>query len=172
MKHEIQSAANFICHLLRLNKKPIGELQLKRFRDSLYDHLLRRYRDHWFPENPIKGSGYRTVRCVDLKIDPLIIQAGKICKLSKEFLQKTLPNALTLWVNPREVTYRFGENGCICILYNNNNTEPWTHITLIDKTCQKKKQKPFISQENKPFVEYKLKTKRSPSIEQLEAYIS
>jgi len=42
MKHEIQSAANFICHLLRLNKKPIGELQLKRFRDSLCDHLQRK----------------------------------------------------------------------------------------------------------------------------------
>jgi len=37
MKHELQSAANFIAHLLRLNKKKISEPQLIRFRDSLIE---------------------------------------------------------------------------------------------------------------------------------------
>ncbi len=42
MKHEIQSGANFITHLLRLDKKKsISEPQLKKFRDSLIDCFRR-----------------------------------------------------------------------------------------------------------------------------------
>ncbi len=140
MKHEIQSGANFITHLLRLNKKKIiCEPQLNRFCDSLIDCFRWRYRDHWYPEKPDKGSGYRTIRCWNPNIDPLIIQAGEISKLSEKTLLKTLPTSITVWINPQEVCYRFDEDGCICVLYDKSNTEPWTHNTLINKEYQKNK---------------------------------
>jgi protein Tob/BTG len=62
MKQELQSTANFIVHLLRLNKNShICEPQLKKFRDCLIESLYRRCRDHWFPEKPDKSSSYRTI---------------------------------------------------------------------------------------------------------------
>jgi protein Tob/BTG len=158
MKHEIQSAANFITHLLRLfgKKKPIPESQLKQFCNSLINSFRHRFQDHWFPEKPNKGSSYRTIRCLDLKIDPLLAQAGKINKLSEKLLLQTLPNYLTLWINPQEVTYRFG-NGNICILYDNFDTEPWTHNTLINKIYKKNKIKKQQPKNNKQI--YKKMTK-------------
>jgi len=83
-----------------------------------------------------------------------------------------------VWINPQDVCYRFGEDGCICVLYDKDDTEPWTHKTLINTEYQKNKIKikKQINIENaklnsKP-VEYKLKTKRSTSMEQLMAYVS
>jgi protein Tob/BTG len=78
MKHEIQSAANFIAHLLRRNKekKIICEPQLIRFRDSLIECFRRRYRDHWYPEKPEKGSCYRTIRCWNPKIEQIRTDIG------------------------------------------------------------------------------------------------
>ena len=58
MKLELQSASNFLVHLIRLSSRSnIPETQLEKFNVSLVEVLRRRYRDHWFPEKPFKGSG-------------------------------------------------------------------------------------------------------------------
>ena len=88
MKLEIQSASNFITHLIRLNhRKKVSEGKLFKFRQYLINGMRMRYRDHWFPEKPQKGCGYRTIRCND-KLDPLIAQAGEVCGLSEDLLKK------------------------------------------------------------------------------------
>ena len=127
MKLELLSAANFLVHLIRLARRNVGESRLQKF-------LRRRYRDHWFPEKPFKGSGYRCIR-INGKLDPIIGQAGKGCGLSTTFLQETFPSELTLWIDPLEVTYRMGENGSICVLYEYKEgiSEPWKPANLDNK---------------------------------------
>jgi len=115
-----------------------------------------------------------------------------------------------VWINPQDVCYRFGEDGCICVLYDKDDTEPWTHKTLINTEYPKNKIKIKIKKQinienaklipslaksilrnrflgflnggrstntsseqlNSKPMEYKLKTKRSTSMEQLMAYVS
>uniref|UniRef100_A0A7N4Q031 Protein BTG1 n=1 Tax=Sarcophilus harrisii TaxID=9305 RepID=A0A7N4Q031_SARHA len=74
------------------------------------------YKHHWFPEKPCKGSGYRCIR-INHKMDPLIGQAAQRIGLSSQELFRLLPSELTLWVDPYEVSYRIGEDGSICVLY-------------------------------------------------------
>ena len=132
MALEVQSTANFLTHLMRLSWRlrkhqdnNSTEAKLTNFRDSLIKALRRRYRDHWIPDKPFKGSGYRTLRITD-KMDPVIAEAGNNCGLSSQYLLEIFPY-LTVWVDPGEVTYRIGENDNICVLYkyNENVTEPW-----------------------------------------------
>lgn len=126
MKLELLSTANFLVHLLRLAKRNVSESKLQKFRENLIEVLRRRYRDHWFPEKPFKGSGYRCIR-INGKMDPVVGQAGERCGLSSTFLHSTYPNELTMWIDPLEVSYRIGENGRICLLYvySEGVTEPW-----------------------------------------------
>ena len=134
MKLELLSAANFLVHLIRLARRNVSESRLQKFCDCLIEVLRRRYRDHWFPEKPFKGSGYRCIR-INGKLDPIIGQAGKGCGLSTTFLQETFPSELTLWIDPLEVTYRMGENGSICVLYEykEGTSEPWKPANLDNK---------------------------------------
>jgi len=127
MKLELLSAANFLVHLIRLAKRGVSEDKLQRFRESIIEVLLRRYRNHWFPEKPFKGSGYRCVR-INGRMDPVIAQAGDNCDLSPTFLHSTFPSELTMWIDPLEVTFRIGENGSICELYKycEGVTKPWS----------------------------------------------
>lgn len=129
MKLELQSASNFLVHLIRLGRRGVGEPQLLKFRDCLIEVFRRRYRDHWFPDKPFKGSGYRCIR-INGKMDPMIGQAGEACGLSATFLHQTFPSELTMWIDPLEVSYRFGENGSICVLYEHKEgvTEPWRYV--------------------------------------------
>ncbi|RLV87366.1 hypothetical protein DV515_00015773, partial [Chloebia gouldiae] len=74
------------------------------------------YRHHWFPEKPFKGSGYRCIR-INHRMDPIIGRAAGRVGLSLARLLQLLPRELTLWVDPFEVSYRIGDDGSICVLY-------------------------------------------------------
>jgi len=201
MKLELLSASNFLVHLIRLGRRNVGESQLQKFRDCLIDVLRRRYRDHWFPEKPFKGSGYRCIR-INGKMDPIIGQAGEGCGLSSKFLHQTFPSELTMWIDPLEVSYRIGENGSICVLYEYKEgiSEPWKPSTNLNNKHSpsnnqntknsavsltspvKHTNKDSLTKgvnENSPTckeslrnMDYLLDPRKSVSIEQLAAYVS
>uniref|UniRef100_UPI00398EAC5C protein BTG1-like n=1 Tax=Pristiophorus japonicus TaxID=55135 RepID=UPI00398EAC5C len=115
MKPEISAAVGFIGKLLR-TKALVDERQLQTFCQSLQDLLAEHYKHHWFPEKPCKGSGYRCIR-INHKMDPIIWKAANRIGLSNRQVYQLLPSELTLWVDPYEVSYRIGEDGSICVLY-------------------------------------------------------
>ena len=196
MKLEVQSASNFLTHIVRLSKRNVSESKLGKFRNSLIEVLRRRYRDHWFPEKPFKGSGYRCIR-INGKMDSIIGQAGEGCGLSSTFLHQTFPSELTMWIDPLEVSYRIGENGSICVLYEyyEGVTEPWKPSTNLNNknssastTNQNAKNSALTSpvpankniesldapscKESLRNMDYLLDPRKSGSIEHLAAYVS
>jgi len=186
MKLELLSASNFLVHLLRFSRRKVTESQLSKFRDSLLEVLRRRYRDHWFPDKPFKGSGYRCIR-INGKMDPVINQAGESCGLKTDFLHTTFPTELTMWIDPKEVSYRIGENGSICVLYEYREglNEPWKPSTnLNQKPAPPPTIAPLSSTNNKTIegapsckttmmnMEYLHDPRKSVSIEALAAYVS
>lgn len=122
MKLEVHSAADFLMNLLRVKQGTTlpDDNQLQSFKGSLESLLVLRYRSHWYPDVPTKGSGYRCIR-INGKMDPLIAQAGVAVGLPPSALRKMLPPELTLWIDPEEVAYRIGENGSICVLYDSQS---------------------------------------------------
>lgn len=50
-------------------------------------------------------------------MDPIISKVASQIGLSQPQLRQLLPSELTLWVDPYEVSYRIGEDGSICVLY-------------------------------------------------------
>lgn len=195
MKLEIMSASNFLAHLVRLGRRNVSENQLTKFRDELMTVLRRRYKDHWFPEKPFKGSGYRCIR-INGKMDPIIGQAGEAVGLSSTFLHQTFPSELTMWIDPLEVSYRIGENGSICVLYEFNEVVPeaWKPSQNLNKHSASQNQNankialttaPIINRnesveptstpsckESMRSMTYLLDPRKSVSIEHLAAYVS
>ncbi|TRY70003.1 hypothetical protein TCAL_07331 [Tigriopus californicus] len=193
MKLELQSAANFLIHLIRLGRRNINEAQLEKFRLALVEVLRRRYRDHWFPEKPFKGSGYRCIR-INGKMDPVIAQAGESCGLQATLVLSTFPSELTMWIDPLEVSYRIGENGSICVLYEfkEANNEPWKPSVRISSNNLNNKHNSndneavnnatnnssstkvptLCGKESLRKMDYLLDPRKSVSIEQLAAYVA
>nr|AII97777.1 BLTX401 [Nephila pilipes] len=125
---EIESASTFLANLLRLENRQIKFARIEMFRRTLEELLRHHYQHHWFPEKPCKGSGYRCLR-INHKMDPLIAKAGDVCGFNEADLRKLLPNELTMWIDPQEVSYRIGENGSICILYDGKLNEFSADVT-------------------------------------------
>lgn len=91
------------------------------FLDHLLQVLKQRYTNHWFPDSPNRGSAYRCIRINGI-LDPVIAQAGEAIGVKLSHLRKLFPNELTMWIDPSEVAYRIGENGSICVLYEETGT--------------------------------------------------
>ncbi|XP_075886206.1 protein BTG1 [Nelusetta ayraudi] len=122
MKPEINAAVGFLSRFLRV-KGHVNDRQVQTFNQSLQDILSEQYKHHWFPDRPCKGSGYRCIR-INHKMDPLVGQAGQRIGLTIQQLYMLLPSELTLWVDPFEVSYRIGEDGSICVLYESQPCPP------------------------------------------------
>jgi protein Tob/BTG len=109
MKNEIQTAVEFLVDLMR----GLPNDEAVAFKSSLANVLTSHYKDHWFPEKPCRGSAYRSIRVHQGRMDPLIESAGVDAGLAVSFLIRICPSDLTIWIDPNEVSYRFGEDGSI-----------------------------------------------------------
>ncbi|XP_074098148.1 protein BTG2 [Cotesia typhae] len=123
MRSEIGSAAEFLVKFLRMKSVNLPDHTLENFKESLTKVLEHHYTDHWFPDTPNRGSGYRCLR-INGKMDPVIELAGANVGLVPRLLRASFPTELTMWIDPSEVSYRIGENGSICHIYERVDSDP------------------------------------------------
>ncbi|CAL8270554.1 unnamed protein product [Lota lota] len=113
MQLEIQVALNFIISYL-YNKLPRRRVNI--FGEELERQLKNKYEGHWYPDRPFKGSGFRCIH-VGEKVDPVVEQAAKESGLDLEDVRHNLPQDLSVWIDPFEVSYQIGEKGPVKVLY-------------------------------------------------------
>lgn len=123
MHVEIQVALNFLISFL-YNKLP--RRRVNQFGEELENALKIKFEGHWYPEKPYKGSAYRCVRCTP-PLDPTVFDtAARASGMDLTDIQENLPQELSIWIDPGEVSYRMSEKGPVKILYsekNDNNIE-------------------------------------------------
>ncbi|XP_044531606.1 protein BTG2-like [Gracilinanus agilis] len=127
MLPEITTAVGFLSNLLR-TQGCVSKQKLQVFSRALQEALTEHYKHHWFPEKPLKGSGYHCI-LINNKMDPIISKVARQSGLSLPQLYHLLPSELILWVDPYEVSYRIGEDGLICVLYKAGPTPSYGLLT-------------------------------------------
>jgi protein Tob/BTG len=116
---ETSVALNFVISYL-YNKLPRRRVDM--FGEELEKGLQGRFDGHWYPDKPFKGSAFRCIRITGDKTDPVMEQAAAMSGLDIEEIKDYLPQDLTLWIDPGEVSYRIGEKGIVKVLYSNRNS--------------------------------------------------
>ncbi|XP_028311461.1 protein Tob1a [Gouania willdenowi] len=119
MQLEIQVALNFIISYL-YNKLPRRRVNI--FGEELERQLKQKYEGHWYPDKPYKGSGFRCIH-VGEKVDPVVEKAAKESGLDIEDVRNNLPQDLSVWIDPFEVSYQIGEKGPVKVLYVDDSNE-------------------------------------------------
>jgi protein Tob/BTG len=79
--------------------------------EQMLEYLRIKFQDHWYPDRPAKGSAYRSIRISKEKVDKILVNAAIDIGLDLQEILDTLPNDLTIWIDPGEVSYRIGEKG-------------------------------------------------------------
>ncbi|PSN30417.1 Protein BTG3 [Blattella germanica] len=133
MLDEISAAVIFLVRLIEKSEN-FNQEQLDHFKERLSELLVERFENHWFPDQPCKGQGYRCIRVNERDPrDATLAAAAVSCGFKYEDLK--LPVELTIWVDPNEVCCRFGEHkGSYCTLASFSDKE---NITTIDGQLEK-----------------------------------
>ncbi|NWT20813.1 B915 protein, partial [Vireo altiloquus] len=107
MKDEIAAAVFFITKLVKREGR-LSRDEVERFAARLTTVLFEKYKSHWYPENPCRGEAFRCIRINKQQPwDPLLDQA--CVESGVDFSRLGLPEELTVWVDPFEVSCRYGE---------------------------------------------------------------
>lgn len=133
MKDEIAAAVVFLTRIVKRNTKLSVE-QLNKFSEQLALTLVERFRNHWYTDKPSKGQAYRCIRVSrNEPRDSVLAKTARDCGI--HYNRLNLPAELTLWVDPMDVSCRFGERGTVCEVAkfsqqtqttDNNTTRPLT----------------------------------------------
>lgn len=143
MHIEIEVGLNFIISYL-YNKLPRRRVNI--FGEELEKALKHKFQGHWYPDKPVKvryrytnkmhcistgmrtfpdsnvrhsffqGSAFRCFKTGDITDQVLEVAALQSGVPVADILEN-LPNDLSVWMDPGEVSYRIGEKGVIKILY-------------------------------------------------------
>eukprot|EP00745_Piridium_sociabile_P008553 TRINITY_DN157848_c0_g1_i1.p1 TRINITY_DN157848_c0_g1~~TRINITY_DN157848_c0_g1_i1.p1 ORF type:complete len:201 (-),score=25.45 TRINITY_DN157848_c0_g1_i1:8-610(-) len=119
MKDEVSCATEFMVAFVQ-KAKGVPIVAVQKFQKCLAEHMTNKYRHHWHPQKPQRGSAYRSITIDHKAIDPLIIATLKDISLDRvltENIIDKLPRELTLWVDPMDVSYRFGDHGSVGVLH-------------------------------------------------------
>ncbi|NWI73643.1 B910 protein, partial [Dryoscopus gambensis] len=107
MKDEIAAAVFFVTKLVKREGK-LGKEEVEKFAARLTTVLFEKYKNHWHPDNPWRGQAFRCIRINKQQPwDPLLDQA--CAESGVDFTKLGLPEELTVWVDPFEVSCRYGE---------------------------------------------------------------
>jgi protein Tob/BTG len=105
MLEEISAAVIFLVRLIERSEN-FSKEQLEDFKTCLSQLLAERFKNHWFPDQPCKGQGYRCIRVNEWNPrDATLERAATTCGFKYEDLK--LPLELTIWVDPNEVCCRY-----------------------------------------------------------------
>ncbi|KAM9788716.1 maternal B9.10 protein-like [Neosynchiropus ocellatus] len=109
MKEEIAAAVFFVARLVK-RYGCVDNDSRERFAAALTSSLFENYKNHWHPSVPARGQAYRCLRMNRVQLrDPVLLQACERSSVRYEDLG--LPQELTVWVDPGEVSCRYGEHG-------------------------------------------------------------
>ena len=109
MKEEIRVGVEFLRQFLAKYGQRLTQAQIDTFASKLTTLLESRYQSHWYDKQPMKGQAFRCLRLKGSEnyMDPVLerILADTNLKLN----QLGLPSDFTLWIDPGEVSVRFGD---------------------------------------------------------------
>ncbi|MPC20875.1 protein BTG3-like [Portunus trituberculatus] len=164
MKEEISAAVLFLSKLVSGNAN-LSEEMVAKFERRLGELLQERFSNHWHPERPWQGQGYRCLRVNEVtRKEPTIEQAAQDCGLKYKDLN--LPVELTIWVDPEEVCCRFGEQKgscCTVATFRDGNKENYIESFDFSQIKRPNSTPSVLSKDSEILKERKINVNNVPS---------
>jgi hypothetical protein len=103
MHIEVQVALNFVISYL-YNKLPRRRVNI--FGEELEKALKDKFRGHWYPDRPCRGSAFRCLKTGG-PLDPVLERAARESGVPVRDVLEHLPRDLAVWVDPGETILPF-----------------------------------------------------------------
>lgn len=103
MHIEVQVALNFVISYL-YNKLPRRRVNI--FGEELEKALKDKFRGHWYPDRPCRGSAFRCLKTGG-PLDPVLERAARESGVPVRDVLEHLPRDLAVWVDPGNYPFSY-----------------------------------------------------------------
>ena len=83
----------------KMRQQDLATYEVESFETCVRNQLTKHYTGHWYPSDPLRGSGYRSL-VNDISIDPIFVQAAADVRIRD--IASRLPRGV-MWCNPGSV---------------------------------------------------------------------
>jgi hypothetical protein len=102
-----------------MRQHDLSQSEVNAFEQALRNGIIRRCEGRWYPNEPLRASGLRSI-INDLTIDPLLVEAAAASRIRD--IRSRLPQAV-VWVNPCSVKVKIEEERFTEVLFSGNAGE-------------------------------------------------
>ena len=97
MREEISAAVKWWCQNTRFEAEQEEAGKIDVFKNELERLITEVCDGHWYPHDPLMGSGYRSLMN-DIRVDAKLIAAGE--KAGIPDIAERVPLNMVMWINP------------------------------------------------------------------------
>jgi hypothetical protein len=102
-----------------MRQHDLSQTEVNTFEQALRRGIMQRCEGRWYPNEPLRASGLRSI-INDLTIDPLLVEAAAAARIRD--IRSRLPQAV-VWVNPSAVKVKIEEERFTQVLFSGNSEE-------------------------------------------------
>jgi len=166
MKDEINAAVTFLIRIISGSNNQLSKQQTDDLQEKITQLLTSKFHNHWHPDRPSKGQAFRCIRVNSLNRNDTVLESA--CQsIGITYGELKIPIELTLWIDPEEVTCRFGEHkGSYCMLAKFKGSNKENYVNQVDindleqKAIERQKQASYdlMNSKKKKYIKNNFKT--------------
>ena len=130
MKTEVSVASWFLAQASK-----IEEVDMVRLQKEISDRMIEKYQDHWYPQQPDRGSAFRSISISGRFTDAIVLESAQAVGITD--FPSLIKNPLTLYVNPFHVSVQYC-NSVPSVLYSQTPKELEDSFPSMKKNPTKK----------------------------------
>ncbi|KAF0984896.1 hypothetical protein FDP41_000795 [Naegleria fowleri] len=120
MLEEIQRTAEFFASWLvkKFDSKTVAE-----FKITLENDLISRFKNHWYPSNPLRGQAFRSILLDGVQTDPILMDIATRMGMDLVDFESCLPRHCVVFCDPFRVVCKDlqARENSYHVIYTGNN---------------------------------------------------
>eukprot|EP01120_Amphizonella_sp_Union-15-10_P010500 TRINITY_DN4208_c0_g1_i1.p1 TRINITY_DN4208_c0_g1~~TRINITY_DN4208_c0_g1_i1.p1 ORF type:complete len:209 (+),score=39.36 TRINITY_DN4208_c0_g1_i1:69-695(+) len=122
---EIEVAAEWWSQ--QIDKEQLTAEQVQLFKENFIKLLQSKFEGHWYPGEPSRGNGFRSLLCDNRNVDKIVLEAARQAYIGN-ILKRLGERSLIMWIDPGQVEVKFftghKRDQIPLILYPKGNSKP------------------------------------------------
>ncbi|KII74304.1 Protein Tob2 [Thelohanellus kitauei] len=110
MQGVIDLGCRYVVYLIN-QKEPESLERMNSFKCELEKAIMVRCLTHWFPEEPLKGSGFRSINLYGKDIDPIVKSICETTDVPIKWINSTFTDNYVIFIDPTGVTVKIENLG-------------------------------------------------------------
>lgn len=114
MEEILKLGCAYLASLLKRAIRGVDE-EAKNLEKALFNEMCEKCRGHWYVQDPLVGSGYRSLYISEIYVDPIIVKVCNIVEFPIDKLKRVFKARSVIYFDPSGILHKILEGDCYIV---------------------------------------------------------